>query len=37
MFSSPYYGDIQHCFYLPQVFIQHPAQVCKTLVVGGSK
>ena len=37
MLSSPYYGDIQHCFYLPEVFIQYPAQVRKTLVIGRSK
>jgi hypothetical protein len=37
MLSSPCYGDIQHCFYLPEVFIQYPAQVCKTLVIGRSK
>ena len=37
MFSSPDNGDIQHCFNLPEVFIQHAAQVRKTLVIDRGK
>ena len=37
MFSPPGDGDIKYGFNLPEVFIQRPAEVGKTLVIGRRK